>query len=126
MQLQIKRVYEAPNPRDGARFLVERLWPRGLRKEALPLRAWLKEVAPSTALRRWFAHDPARWEEFRRRYAAELDAAPDAWRPLAEALRREPVTLLYSARDPAHNSAVALQAYLNNRLRSGGVSGAAE
>ena len=110
--IQVKRVYEPAEPRDGARFLVERLWPRGLKKEALPLDGWLKDVAPSTALRQWFGHDPARWDEFQRRYAAELGAAPDAWAPLAAAARRGTVTLLYSARDTEHNSAVALRDYL--------------
>lgn len=114
--IQVKRVYEAADPRDGARFLVERLWPRGVKKEALPLDGWLKEVAPSTALRQWFGHDPARWAEFQRRYAAELDTAPDGWAPLVAAARRGAITLLYSARDTEHNSAVALRDYLEREL----------
>ncbi len=116
--IRIKRVYEPPSAEDGRRYLVERLWPRGLRKDALPLDGWLREVAPSDALRRWFGHDPARWEEFQRRYAAELDARPDAWRPLLEAARQGPVTLLFSARDTEHNNAVALKAYLEAKLAS--------
>src|SRR5512143_1784663 len=119
MTFQIKRVYEAPEPGDGARFLVERLWPRGIKKASLPLAAWLKEVAPSAALRREFGHQPAKWNEFRRRYVAELDAKPQTWQPLLEAQRQGPVTLLYSARDRAHNSAVALQAYLEHQRRAG-------
>jgi uncharacterized protein YeaO (DUF488 family) len=115
--IRVKRVYEPAAPDDGARFLVERLWPRGVKKEALPLDGWLRDVAPSTALRQWFGHDPSRWEEFQRRYAAELDTRPEAWRPLLEAARRGPVTLLYSARDQEHNNAVALQRYL---ARQGG------
>ncbi|MCC7352869.1 MAG: DUF488 domain-containing protein [Anaerolineae bacterium] len=110
--IQTKRVYEPPEPADGARFLVERLWPRGIKKEALRLDGWLKDVAPSDALRRWFGHDPARWEEFRRRYLAELNAHPAAWRPLVEAAHRGDVTLLYSARDTEHNSALLLKEYL--------------
>ncbi len=110
--IKVKRVYEPPSPADGARFLVERLWARGLTREALPLDGWLKDVAPSAELRRWFAHDPAKWSTFRRRYFAELDARPEAWRPLREAARRGTVTLLYSARDETHNSAVALKEYL--------------
>jgi uncharacterized protein YeaO (DUF488 family) len=116
--IRVKRVYEPPSAEDGRRYLVERLWPRGLRKDALPLDGWLREVAPSDALRRWFGHDPARWEEFRRRYAAELDARPDTWRPLLEAARQGPVTLLFSARDTEHNNAVALKAYLDTKLTS--------
>jgi uncharacterized protein YeaO (DUF488 family) len=112
MPIQTRRVYDAVEAGDGFRVLVERLWPRGLRKEALRLDRWLKEVAPSDELRRWFAHDPARWDEFRRRYFAELDAKPEAWQPLLEAARGGPVTLLYSARDTEHNNARALQEYL--------------
>jgi uncharacterized protein YeaO (DUF488 family) len=113
--IRTKRVYASPEPSDGARFLVERLWPRGMKKEALKLDAWLKEVAPSAELRRWFGHDPTKWEEFRRRYFAELDQNPEAWRTLREAARRENVTLLYSARDTEHNSAIALKAYLEGK-----------
>jgi uncharacterized protein YeaO (DUF488 family) len=110
--IAIKRVYEPPSVDDGTRFLVERLWPRGVRKDALALDGWLKDVAPTSALRRWFGHDPARWEEFRRRYAAELDARPDAWAPLVQADRTGTVTLLFSAHDVEHNNALALKAYL--------------
>jgi uncharacterized protein YeaO (DUF488 family) len=92
------------------------LWPRGIRKEALRLRAWLKDVAPSTELRRWFSHDPARWDEFRRRYRRELDERPLAWAPIIEAARQGPVTLVYSSHDEEHNSAVALKEYLDVRL----------
>ncbi len=110
--IRIKRVYEPAEPEDGRRFLVERLWPRGMKKESLPLDGWLKDVAPSDGLRRWFGHDPARWLEFQRRYAAELDTRPDALRPILEAERHGTVTLLLSARDAEHNNAVALKAYL--------------
>ena len=110
--IALKRVYEPVGTEDGTRFLVERLWPRGVRKAALMFDAWLKEVAPSTELRRWFGHDPARWQEFCQRYAAELEARPDAWAPIVQADRSGTVTLLYSSRDTEHNNAVALKAYL--------------
>ncbi|MCC6178353.1 MAG: DUF488 domain-containing protein [Chloroflexi bacterium] len=109
----LKRVYEPINQEDGTRFLVERLWPRGIGKDALVLDAWLKDVAPSTTLRRWFGHDPARWQEFCRRYAAELDAQPDTWAPIVEAGRSGTATLLFSAHDTEHNNAVALKGYLD-------------
>lgn len=112
----VGRVYEPPGRREGTRFLVERLWPRGMKKDSLRMDGWLKDVAPSDGLRRWFGHDPARWQEFRRRYWAELDARKDAWRPILEAARRGDVTLLYSARDTEHNNAVALKAYLEKHL----------
>ncbi len=105
-------MYEPAAPTDGKRFLVERLWPRGMKKEALHLDGWLKDVAPSTRLRTWFHHDPARWPGFRQRYMAELSAHREACRPLVDAARGGPVTLLYSARDTEHNSAVVLKAYL--------------
>jgi uncharacterized protein YeaO (DUF488 family) len=108
--IQIKRVYEPPAPEDGTRFLVERLWPRGINKEVLHPDGWLKEVAPSAELRRWFGHDPARWEEFQRRYAVELESNPETLQPIREAARRGNVTLLYSARDTEHNNARALKA----------------
>jgi len=113
--IKIKRVYEPAARDDGRRFLVERLWPRGIRKEALNAEAWMKEVAPSGALRKWFGHRPERWEEFRKRYWIELDEHPAAWDPLARAAHRGPVTLLYSACDTDHNGAVALRDYLTRR-----------
>jgi len=115
--IRVKRVYDAPEPEDGARFLVDRLWPRGVKREALQLEGWLKELAPSDELRRWFGHDPARWEAFQRRYFAELDARPEVWEPLLEAARRGNLTLLYAARDAEHNNAVALKAYLEGKLQ---------
>ncbi len=114
--LKIKRVYEPAERADGARFLVERLWPRGIKKENLKMEAWLKDVAPSAELRRWFSHDPKKWDEFQRRYRAELKADPDHWKPLLEAARQGDVTLLYSARDVERNSAVLLQAFLAEKL----------
>ncbi|GBD17542.1 hypothetical protein HRbin27_00024 [bacterium HR27] len=116
MPIRVKRVYEPADPGDGERYLVERLWPRGVRREALQLTAWLRDVAPSDALRRWYGHDPARWPEFQRRYRAELLANPAAWQPLLEAARRGVVTLLFSARDTERNSAVVLRAFLEEQL----------
>jgi uncharacterized protein YeaO (DUF488 family) len=110
--IKLKRVYEAPEPADGTRFLVERLWPRGIKKADLRLDAWAKEVAPSAALRRWFGHDPARWDEFRSRYTPELDGASAAWQPIARVARTGTVTLLFSSHDQQHNNAVALKAFL--------------
>jgi uncharacterized protein YeaO (DUF488 family) len=113
--IRVKRVYESPEPADGTRFLVERLWPRGMKKTSLQRTAWLKDVAPSSALRRWYGHDPAKWEAFRQRYFTELEEKPEALQPLAEAIRRGPVTLLCSTRDPAHSNAMALKRYLEER-----------
>ena len=107
-----KRVYDPPAKSDGKRYLVERLWPRGMKKEALRMDGWLKDVAPSADLRRWFAHDPAKWNEFQKRYRAELDQNPQGCRSLVEAARNGEVTLLFSSRDPANNNAIALQDYL--------------
>jgi uncharacterized protein YeaO (DUF488 family) len=111
----VRRVYDE-GEKSGARYLVERLWPRGMRKEALALDGWLKDVAPSTELRQWFGHDPARWAEFRERYFAELDTHSDAWQPLVDDARKGNVTLLYSAKDTEHNSAVALKEYLQKHM----------
>jgi uncharacterized protein YeaO (DUF488 family) len=113
--IKLKRVYEPAEPDDGMRVLVERLWPRGVRREALHMDAWLKEVAPSGSLRQWFNHDPVRWPEFQKRYAAELDANRAAWLAILEAAERGTVTLLFSAHDVEHNNAVALRAYVEGR-----------
>lgn len=113
MKLQLKRAYEACTEADGARVLVDRLWPRGQSKAKLRLDAWLKDIAPSDALRQWFDHDPAKWNGFRTRYAKELDANPEAVGQLRKLLRtHKTVTLLFAARDVAHNNAVALREYL--------------
>ncbi len=114
--IRIKRTYDAPAAGDGARFLVDRLWPRGIAKEALPIDAWLKDAAPSNELRGWYHHEPAQWDEFRHRYFAELRANPAAWQPLAEAARRGPVTLLYSSKNVEHNNAEALKEFLDKHL----------
>jgi uncharacterized protein YeaO (DUF488 family) len=110
--VSIKRIYEPPAATDGARVLVDRLWPRGMTKERAELALWAREVAPSTPLRKWFGHDPARWDEFQRRYREELQTVPldDIRRLIAEG----PVTLVYSAHDEVHNQAVVLADYLSN------------
>lgn len=113
--IHIKRTYDDRARGEGQRILVERLWPRGMTKEALGPHTWLKEVAPSTELRKWFAHRLDRWEQFREKYRAELDANPDLWKPILEASRRGNVTLLYSAHDPLHNGALVLRDYLVER-----------
>jgi|SRR5579862_8286544 len=110
--LVLKRAYEKASAQDGVRFLVDRLWPRGVRKADLRIDGWLKDAAPSDALRRWFAHDPERWSEFRRRYFAELDQHAEACAPLRQAVRQGRVTLVYSAKDAEHNNAAALRDYL--------------
>ena len=115
--IRLKRAYDEMADEDGSRFLVDRLWPRGIRKEALHVQDWVKEVAPSTELRRWFGHDPAKWTEFQRRYAAELEAKPAAWEPLLTAARAGTITLVYSAKDTQHNDAVVLKAFLEERLK---------
>lgn len=110
--IKVKRVYDRPEAGDGARFLVDRLWPRGIKRNALHLTEWLREVAPSDPLRKWFGHDPAKWEEFRRRYFAELDRKPDALKLLQDSAIQGHVTLLFSAKDVRHNNAIALKEYL--------------
>lgn len=114
--IKLKRAYEPATGDDGARFLVERLWPRGVKKSRLRLHGWLKAVAPSADLRKWFGHDPDRWAEFRRRYFTELRAHRAAWEPLLTAARRGRVTFVYAAHDPLRNGAVALKAFLDRRL----------
>ena len=117
MMLKLKRAYDPASRGDGTRFLVERLWPRGLTKAKLDVDAWLKEVGPSTELRKWFSHDPKKWRQFRSRYFRELDARPEAWGPIASAARRGTVTLVYSSHDAQHNNAVALRQYLEAKMR---------
>lgn len=120
--IDIARVYDSPHSKSrtksSTRYLVERLWPRGMKKESLELEGWLKDVAPSAALRKWYAHEVERWPEFRKRYLAELRANPEAWQPLLEAARHGNVTLFYSARDTEHNSALILRAFLKTKLNT--------
>ncbi len=112
MKIRVKRVYDDAEKDDGQRILVDRVWPRGIKKEDAALALWLKEIAPSTALRKWFGHDPKKWPEFQSRYAAELKANTDAVRTLRDALKKGNVTLVYGARDTQHNNAVALKSWL--------------
>jgi uncharacterized protein YeaO (DUF488 family) len=117
--IKLKRAYDSVSSDDGMRVLVERLWPRGLSKAKLQLDAWLKDVGPTTELRRWFGHDPEKWSQFRARYFRELDSRPESWRPLLSAARRRTVTLVYSSHDEEHNNAVALEEYLQTQERRG-------
>lgn len=112
MNLQLKRIYETPAKSDGKRILVDRLWPRGLKKEDVSIDLWLKEIAPSSELRKWFGHDPEKWSELKKRYARELDDHPEQVEALKEELENGKVTFLYSAKDQEHNNAVALKEYL--------------
>jgi uncharacterized protein YeaO (DUF488 family) len=116
MSIAVKRVYEPPAKSDGARVLVDRLWPRGIKKEDAALDEWTKEVGPSSALRQWFGHEPDKWKEFQRRYRAELDASPGAWQPLLARARKGRLTLLFGSREERYNNAVALKAYLEAKL----------
>ncbi|MGH7578932.1 MAG: DUF488 domain-containing protein [Gemmatimonadales bacterium] len=116
--IRIKRAYEPPAPQDGRRFLVERLWPRGVRKAELRLDGWLKNLAPSPGLRRWFGHDPEKWPEFKRRYFGELRRHEHVLAPLRAASRTGPVTLVYGSRDSEHNAAVALREYVADHDRA--------
>ena len=113
--VRLKRAYEPQAASDGTRILIDRLWPRGARKAAAALDLWMKEIAPSAELRKWFGHDPARWPAFRRRYAAELREHGAQLRELRARARRERVTLVYSAHDAAHNDAVVLRDILLGR-----------
>jgi uncharacterized protein YeaO (DUF488 family) len=107
--IRLKRAYLPPSPEDGTRVLVDRLWPRGLRKSDAAIDRWLKDVAPSPELRRWFGHDPSRWDEFRRRYQAELSGRLDQLDELRAMARKAPITLIFAARDELHNEAVVLR-----------------
>lgn len=108
MKLTIKRVYETPDKRDGYRILVDRLWPRGLSKEKAKVDLWLKDIAPSTKLRKWFDHDPKKWEEFKKRYKSELNENKESVSILKKVISKRNVTLLYGAKDEAHNEALVL------------------
>jgi uncharacterized protein YeaO (DUF488 family) len=114
-EVKLKRAYEPPAPGDGVRVLVDRLWPRGVSKTDAALDQWMKEIAPSTELRKWFGHDPERWEEFGRRYVVELRANDELLGQLRALARQGPVTLVYSAHDEAHNDAIVLRDVLLGR-----------
>lgn len=112
MDIRVKRVYETPAPEDGKRVLVDRLWPRGLTKERACIDLWLKELAPSTELRKWFNHEPVKWEEFKRRYRQELQQQPDLLEHGLAAMGTGPVTLLFAAKEMRFNDAVALRDFI--------------
>ena len=115
--IQLKRVYEKPSRKDGVRILVDRLWPRGLTKERAAVNLWLKDVAPSSELRKWFGHDPAKWKEFQVRYRKELRQKKDALKLLKQKSEERTVTLVYGARDEQHNEAVVLRKIVEGRKR---------
>lgn len=115
--IKLKRIYEAPGPRDGLRILVDRLWPRGLSKQRAAVDLWLKEIAPTTELRKWFGHDPEKWTEFQARYRKELRGKGEEIDLLREKSDRHIVTLLFAARDQEHNEAVVLKKLLAGRRR---------
>ncbi len=116
--IMIKRAYGPASSSDGIRVLVDRLWPRGISKENLRLDMWIKEVAPSAALRKWFSHDPRRWEEFQRRYIDELKHNAAAWQPIAETAQGHHVTLIFGSKDVEHNNAVVLQKFLSSHSKT--------
>ena len=112
MAIKLKRVYEKPDPEDGKRILVERLWPRGLKKEEAKIDAWLKDVAPSTELRKWYAHDPAKWTQFKERYWKELDDKPEQVSALAKECKQSTITFVFGSREEKLNNAAALKEYI--------------
>jgi uncharacterized protein YeaO (DUF488 family) len=118
MAIDLKRAYDPPAKSDGRRILVDRVWPRGIAKEDLQIDAWLKDLAPSTELRKWFGHDPTKWDEFRKRYARELEQHADALEELVEKARAGHVTLVFSAKDTERNNAAALKEHLERRLNA--------
>jgi uncharacterized protein YeaO (DUF488 family) len=117
MTIDLKRAYDPPAKSDGRRILVDRVWPRGIAKDDLRIDAWLKDLAPSTELRQWFGHDPTKWDEFRKRYARELEQRSDALEELVAKASASHVTLVFSAKDAEHNNAVALKEHLERRLK---------
>ncbi|HUH66607.1 MAG TPA: DUF488 family protein [Syntrophales bacterium] len=116
MTIRVKRAYDPAGPEDGVRYLVDRLWPRGITKENLKIAGWLRELSPSNELRRWYNHDPLRWEEFKARYFAELQGRPKIEKDISELRRHKTVTLLYSAKNREINNAVALKMYLEKEF----------
>ena len=118
MSIELKRAYETRSESDGYRVLVDRLWPRGVSKQDAKIDLWLKEIAPSTDLRKWFGHDPTKWDEFRERYHQELSNHPEVVKQLVDLVKQRHVTLIYGAKDEEFNQAVALKAYLDKQLKS--------
>jgi uncharacterized protein YeaO (DUF488 family) len=115
--IQLKRAYEKAEKADGERFLVDRLWPRGVTKATLAIAAWLKEASPSNELRKWYGHEPAKWNEFRKHYFADLEKTPEAWQPLVDAARKGTITLVYSSQELERNNAVALREFLMGKMK---------
>ena len=115
MAIQMKRAYEKPAAGDGFRVLVDRIWPRGVAKENLKLNLWLKTIAPSTELRKWFGHDPKKWDEFRKRYFKELDSHPEDVRMLREKMQSGQLTLVFGSKEERFNNAEAIKEYLERR-----------
>ncbi|HEU5365663.1 MAG TPA: DUF488 domain-containing protein [Hanamia sp.] len=113
MNIKLKRVYEKPDPKDGFRILVDRLWPRGFTKEKAAADLWLKDIAPSTELRKWFNHDPEKWKEFQKKYQQELKENKEAITIIKEHLKQEPVTLIYAAKDEVHNEAQVIKEFIS-------------
>jgi len=118
MKIKLKRVYDPPSKEDGVRIFVDRLWPRGLKKSELTFDLWLKQAAPSPPLRKWFSHDPAKWKEFQKEYQKELEADLEGWQPIADALKKGNVTLLYAAKDEEHSHALCLKNYLEKKIET--------
>jgi uncharacterized protein YeaO (DUF488 family) len=116
--IKVKRAYALPEVGDGLRYLVDRVWPRGVKRADLAVEDWVRTAAPSDDLRQWFGHDPARWEEFKQRYFSELELKPEAWQPLLAVARQGTVTLVFSARDEGHNQAVALKEFLDKNNKT--------
>jgi uncharacterized protein YeaO (DUF488 family) len=116
MTIHIKRVYDPPGKNDGRRILVDRLWPRGISKEKAKIAFWAKEISPSTELRRWYGHDPAKWSEFKAGYFAELDANPEAVQELVDQVRTGMLTFVYGSKEQHLNNAVALKEYIESRM----------
>lgn len=117
MSIHLKRAYDEPSDADGVRVLVDRLWPRGVAKDGARIDRWLKELAPSAALRKWYGHDPEKWDQFKARYFAELDGRPEGVDELRRLARKEQVTLVFGARDEQHSNAAALEEYLSRTGR---------
>jgi len=114
--IKTKRVYEPYEPSDGLRFLIDRLWPRGIKKEELKIESWLKDIAPSNELRKWFSHDPSKWEEFKKRYLQEIKEKPD-YRRLIDIARNNDITLVYSSKENVYNNASALKGFIEDELK---------
>lgn len=117
MAIAIKRMYEEPSPKDGYRILVDRIWPRGISKEAAKIDEWLKDIAPSTELRKWFNHEPPKWIEFKKRYFAELKSKEKELEDIYSLLKKHHITIMYAAKSEEYNNAVALKEYIEKQMK---------